>query len=384
MTQGGFMKKIAIACQGGGSQTAFTAGVLKTFFELDLHKKMEIQSLSGTSGGAVCAVLSWYGLLKFAKGDTTPIQQRITDFWDDLSAKNPIEQFIDRYFVELIRLTDSGAFPKIELSPLSSVAQTATTWLAKMIGRDNFTDLKKILETHVNFGEINSLVQPSSPVLFIGAANVLTGELKKFSSLKKEINVNTILASAAVPSIFPPIKVGNDYYWDGLFSDNPPVDELVRPVYVGAEKVPDEVWIIQINPMACKKTPSSPLEIVDRRNEMVGNISFMHDMEKIEFLNLLLYTKAIKEEIFEKLGIVRREPIKIRLIRMSQVFQDNLDYVTKLSREPGYLNQLMEDGRKQALAFLKVVEEDKSPWEPKDSWAKEQLKQYGISRDHFK
>jgi NTE family protein len=228
--------------------------------------------------------------------------------------------------------------------------------MSKLIGRGNFTDLKKILETHINFEEINSLIEPTSPVLFIGAANVLTGELKKFSSLKNEIDVNAILASAAVPSLFPPVKVGNDYYWDGLFSDNPPVDELVRPIYVGGERVPDEVWIIQINPMTCKKVPTTPLEIIDRRSEMIGNISFMHDIELIELINKLLETKGLKEELFEKLGVTRRDPIKIRFIRMSQEFQDNLDYVTKLSREPSYIHQLMDDGEKQALEFLQSLE----------------------------
>ena len=175
--------KIAIACQGGGSQTAFTAGVLKTFFEQELHKKKHIQSFSGTSGGAICATLAWYGTLKLAKGDNKPVEKRIEDFWDDLAAQSPIEIFIDRYFVELLRLTETGIFPKFELSPISLFAQSATTWMSKLIGRDNFTDLKKILETHINFEEINSLIEPTSPALFIGAANVLTGELKKFGSL---------------------------------------------------------------------------------------------------------------------------------------------------------------------------------------------------------
>ncbi len=61
-------KKIAIACQGGGSQTAFTAGVLKSFFENNVHEKKEIVSLSGTSGGAVCATLSWYSMIKASRG----------------------------------------------------------------------------------------------------------------------------------------------------------------------------------------------------------------------------------------------------------------------------------------------------------------------------
>ncbi len=50
--------RISIACQGGGSQTAFTAGVLKTLFDDDLHHRRDIVGLSGTSGGALNAALA--------------------------------------------------------------------------------------------------------------------------------------------------------------------------------------------------------------------------------------------------------------------------------------------------------------------------------------
>jgi NTE family protein len=85
-------KKIAIACQGGGSQTAFTAGVLKAFFEHNVHRENQIVSLSGTSGGAVCATLAWYSLIKASKGDTTPVEQRLMDFWRDNSTQNIFER----------------------------------------------------------------------------------------------------------------------------------------------------------------------------------------------------------------------------------------------------------------------------------------------------
>jgi NTE family protein len=52
-------RRIAITCEGGGTHTAFTAGVLKRL----LHEPIEIVGLSGTSGGAVCAMLAWRGLL---------------------------------------------------------------------------------------------------------------------------------------------------------------------------------------------------------------------------------------------------------------------------------------------------------------------------------
>ena len=44
--------RVAIACQGGGSHTAFTAGVLGRLFRYDVLSKYRVVGLSGTSGGA--------------------------------------------------------------------------------------------------------------------------------------------------------------------------------------------------------------------------------------------------------------------------------------------------------------------------------------------
>jgi NTE family protein len=52
---------VAIACQGGGSHTAFTAGALRGILR-GLPDEYEIVALSGTSGGAMCAALAWDGL----------------------------------------------------------------------------------------------------------------------------------------------------------------------------------------------------------------------------------------------------------------------------------------------------------------------------------
>ena len=59
-------------------------------------------------------------------------------------------------------------------------------------------------------------------MLILGAANVSTGQLAKFVSRQEPIRLEHILASAAVPSIFPAVPIGEHGYWDGLFSDNPP------------------------------------------------------------------------------------------------------------------------------------------------------------------
>ncbi|MDB5333546.1 MAG: Patatin [Phycisphaerales bacterium] len=346
------MKKIAIACQGGGSQTAFTAGVLRSFFDEDLHHKVEVVSLSGTSGGAICAALAWYGLLKTAQGDPTPIAQRILGFWEELAAQLPAETAFDDSVATWLRFIDRGVLPHFELSPQSAFVRAMQNFIPSLLPRHEFTDLKALLEKHIEFGELEGLVEPHSPVLLVGAADVLTGEMKKFNSRIGEISIEAILASAAVPTIFPAVKVKNHYYWDGMFSDNPPVQELIRMRSVGGERIPDEIWVIQINPTHCKNVPSTTGEILDRRNELEGNVSLMQNLEVIDLVNLLMRAGALSHDVLAKSGIKKTTPIEVRFINMSEEVAAHLDVVSKLTRNSGHIHELLADGQKQGRQFL--------------------------------
>lgn len=64
MDQQPTLRTIAIACQGGGSHAAFTAGVLPALLAAQTERRYRIIGLSGTSGGALCALVAWYGMLK--------------------------------------------------------------------------------------------------------------------------------------------------------------------------------------------------------------------------------------------------------------------------------------------------------------------------------
>jgi predicted acylesterase/phospholipase RssA len=65
-------KKVAIACQGGGMHAAFEVDVLTEILnnideqkkrrDIDDKKRFELVGISGTSAGALCALMVWYGL----------------------------------------------------------------------------------------------------------------------------------------------------------------------------------------------------------------------------------------------------------------------------------------------------------------------------------
>jgi NTE family protein len=347
------MRKIAIACQGGGSQTAFTAGVLRALFEDGIQTRADIVSLSGTSGGAICAALAWYGLLTTAQGDPTPIPERILGFWEELAAQLPAETAFDDSVAAWLRMIDRGIFPHFELSPESPVVRAMQSFIPSLLPRHEFTDLKALLDKHIAFGEIKGLVGPQSPVLLVGAADVLSGKMKRFNSRHGEISIEAILASAAVPTLFPAVKVGNHYYWDGLFSDNPPLQELIRARSVGPERIPDEIWVIQINPTRSKRLPSTTGEIIDRRNELEGNVSLMQNLELIDLVNLFLRAGALSRKVLAEAGITKMDPIDVRFICMSEEVSDRMDLVSKLTRGSAHIHELMADGEKQGRQFLK-------------------------------
>jgi len=63
------VKKVAIACQGGGTHADFTWGMLTQILETklkwvaaDAGERFDVTAISGTSAGALCALATWYGL----------------------------------------------------------------------------------------------------------------------------------------------------------------------------------------------------------------------------------------------------------------------------------------------------------------------------------
>lgn len=351
--------KIAVACQGGGSQTAFTAGALKALLTEAAQERFEVVSISGTSGGAVCAALVWYA----ARKKDPILWQRLIDFWRDNTASGPAEQLFNRWIVDTIRLVNQGMLPILQMSPASPMAQ----WMmgtASAVVPKTFTDFAGLLRKYIDFDEIAAW-GPSNqaPSLVIGAANVNTGELVKFVSARDAIRLEHILASCAVPTIFPAVSIDGEGYWDGLFSDNPPVEELIRPRTVGEGNIPDEIWLIKINPTRWQGIPLDAAQILDRRNQLEGNISLFQQLRHLEFINDLILGGAFRPEFLAEMEVetaVRlprvfadeTKPYHIPCIEMEEETAYRLDYLGKIDRSEANINWLITEGEAAARRFL--------------------------------
>ncbi|MGC9526991.1 MAG: patatin-like phospholipase family protein [Limnospira sp.] len=353
--------RLAIACQGGGSQTAFTAGVLKKLLEAKIHETYQIVGLSGTSGGAICALLAWYGLLKAAKGSTDCISQGLIDFWKDNTATGPWEQLLNDSLIQTRRMIERGKLPYYEANPYDWQWQWMQNFLQTQAPRKEYLDLKKLLEKYVPFSELENFIEPSSPRLLVGAVNVLSGGFKAFDSKQGNISVDMILASAAVPTLFKAVEIDGEFYWDGLFAENPPMTKLLQTL-------PEELWVIQINPKEAQSVPNTLENIIDRRNELEGNIMLAVELRVLQFINQLVELGALKEEFLERYPL---HHIKLRIIRMSEPLAESLDYASKLDRSPTHINMLIAEGEMEASKFLNNP--DHEQYGPPPWWESEQV-----------
>ena len=155
--------------------------------------------------------------------------------------------------------------------------------------------------------------------------------------INEEVTVEAVLASAAVPNLFEAVEIHEHYHWDGLFSQNPPVNDLMAQP---PERKPEELWIVQVNPQAFEGEPTTSEVIADRRNELSGNISLNQELGFIEQINDWVESGKLPADEF-----VRTD---IRRIEMGKRFHCS----TKVDRDPDFLSDLQELGRERAREFL--------------------------------
>lgn len=304
--------RIAIACQGGGSHNAFTAGVLRELFR-SWPEERQLVALSGSSGGGVCATLAWVGLLQ---NDLELARRLLADFWQDNAASGLVDSWVNLGLVNYAQMMNFLPLP--EVSPYR-----LPNWGQEQLGQ--------LLDKHIPFAQLSEWIREDSPELMVGAVDVLSGDFHIFQGHK--VTREALLASAAIPNLFRAVEVEGSLYWDGLFSQNPPIHNLTRAR-------PDEIWVIQINPTHRRQEPTTLEEIRDRRNELAGNLSMFQEIRMIKRINQLLEEGSLNNPAYR--------PIRVRHIPVEL----ELNYLSKVDRDPGFLDRLMEHGRSQAQRFL--------------------------------
>lgn len=170
-------KKRALVLSGGGARGAYQAGVLRYLEEI--HWKPDI--ICGTSVGAINACAIGSGMNS----------SRLSELWLQLNQKNIMRYSIWNMLKGLFR---KKYYPLVETYPL-----------------------KKFIHENLDFTKLNE----SKTKVIISAVNILSSELKFFEN--PNLQIEHILASSAIPMIFPWQIIDGEPYWDGGVMANTPI-----------------------------------------------------------------------------------------------------------------------------------------------------------------
>jgi len=245
--------RLALALQGGGAHGAFTWGVLDALLEAD---RAAIAAVSGTSAGAMNAVLLAHGLLD---GGPAGARAALARFWQALGSQLPFEWFTQ------------GDGASTALNPAARLAlqwsQFVSPYQANPLRIDPLRDL---LAAQVDFERLR---RSAGPALFLAATHAGSGRLRLFH--RAELTLDAVLASACLPLLHHAVEIDGQPYWDGGYSANP----AVRPL-VDARRCSD-LMLVLLSPEVRGGTPTTVDEIRRRIADIGFHAAFLGEMRAL-------------------------------------------------------------------------------------------------------
>ena len=206
--------QIVLVLQGGGALGAYQGGVYQALHEADIEPDWII----GTSIGAINASI-------IAGNNVDDRLPRLQEFWRRVQRKRTLgAPFLWPEFHETISgwttLTD-GVPGLCRLNPLALLGAHFPLG-TEHAGFYSVSPLEASLLELVDF----SLLNRSSTRLTVGAANVRTSKMHYFDTREMPLAMNHVMASAALPPAFPPVRIDGEYYWDGGILSNTPTEAI--------------------------------------------------------------------------------------------------------------------------------------------------------------
>lgn len=317
------MKRINLALQGGGAHGAFTWGVLDRILE---DERIEIAAMSGTSAGAMNGAALKAGL---ATGGREGAKENLDWFWEQVGAvtDDALVNWMDAVAPDTSVLAAAMAH-----SPLYAAVDMTTRMLSPYASGALYSNpLKSIVEKF----HYDDVCADKGPELFVGATNVRTGKIKVFSG--DAITGDALMASACLPTMFQAVEIDGEAYWDGGYTGNP----ALFPLF--GEGLPEDIMVININPLHRDDIPTDPQSIQNRINEISFNSSLFRELRAINFVKRL-----IKDGTMGK-GAMRN--VLVHMVSDDDLMND-LNVATKSVANPVVLARLKSAGRTAANRFL--------------------------------
>jgi NTE family protein len=294
------MQNVGLVLSGGGARAAYQVGVLSAIADISSDAKVEnpFNIYSGVSAGAINTCML-AGSPHTFKGAV----ENLMSLWTNINS----DQVFNSSPFGLTR----GALKWF--TDLSSGGLKNTHGMSLL----QTDPLRQLLETNCKFDEIGKKIKAGTlRAVSVSALDYLTtsttsfiegvddiktwNRVRRFSE-KTNLSAEHIMASAAIPLLFPPIQVGEIYYGDGSVRNLSP---CAPAIYLGAKKViaigvrKQQDLCYTARTAGPQKSPTLA-KVINVLLHAVMMDGLEHDIERMERINqnLKLLTQAEKDSL---------------------------------------------------------------------------------------
>ena len=362
--------KVGLVLPGGGARAAYQAGVLQAVAELlPAGHANPFAVISGTSAGAINAAFIATNALHFNAG-----VEQLAAIWEHIHS--------DRVFK----------------SDTLTVLKTGLHWLFTMLsaGLDRHNPLslldnaplRRLLEQRIEFTRLQQAINEGAlDALAITCSGYTSARsicfyqgkpgLKPWHRTRRlgqpaELRLDHIMASVALPVIFPAVRLGREYFGDGSLRQAAPLSPVV---HLGAERI----LVIGVRNELANALPAEGAavaypslgQIAGYLLDVVFSDSIYADLERLQRINSTISRMSTQEFEEQPLKIIYtlvivpsadiREiaqrhknefPRSVRVLfrGVGGLHRSGSQLLSYLLFEAGYCRELLELGRKDGLA----------------------------------
>lgn len=332
--------RTALVLSGGGARGAYEAGVLSYVFERiypRLPRGFEFDIVSGTSVGAIHAGYT----AASAHLDPVSRARALTQTWTGMSLDHVLRLSASDWIGVPLRMLGMGSILRREQEGGEPDV---------IGGLVDIAPLERLVEERIPWASLRPNLEKGRPqVLCVACTNVHTGLVTVFldgcmdgeepdigawepdphaQAIRTEITSHHVRASAAIPFLFPAVRIGAGYYLDGGLRANTP---LSPPLRLGADKL--LVIALKAAPGAQKVSAQAeqaiaqPAFVLGKMLNVLILDQLEQDLRQVETINVLLGAAAetggsecrdaIRDAIRASRGIEYR-PVETAVVRPSE------------------------------------------------------------------
>ena len=219
-------KGAALVLGGGGARAAYQTGVL--CYVGEAFPRAEVPLMTGVSAGSINAA--------HLAADPGPWEERttrLTSYWEDLT--------MDDVFRPRSLWTVARSLVRDTPSPQQSLLDTAPLrrYLEERLPTDRTGRFTGVTE-NLNAGRLNGLAMSTSnydtlqTVTWVQGCSMQGWERPNRLGRQTELGLDHVMASTALPLVFPAVQLGDSWYGDGGLRM---LDPLAPAVHLGAERL---------------------------------------------------------------------------------------------------------------------------------------------------